>query len=54
MGDFVKGPQGKTWTQALINDWGRLSQENKNGVLSTDIIDFIDPSKVPTGKKLRT
>ena len=50
MSDLVKGPQGNTWSQVLNNEQVRLAQGNNNGVLSTDIFEFIDPSKVPTGK----
>ena len=54
MGDLIKGPQGKTWAQALNNEWGRLAQGDKKGILSTNTIEFIEPSKIPAGKKLRT
>ena len=52
MGDLISGPNVKTWSQALINDWGRLAQGNDNGVLPTNTIKFIYPSKVTTGKQV--
>ena len=52
MGDLIKGPKRKTWSQALSNEWERLTQRNDNGVLLTNIIEVIDPSKVPTGKQV--
>ena len=54
MGDLIKGPQDKTLKQALGNECRILAQGNNNGVISINTINFIEPSKGSTGKKLRT
>ena len=50
MGDLIKGSKGKMWYQALSNEWGRLAQGNESRALPTKAIEFIDPSRAPTGK----
>ena len=40
------------WTPALSNEWGRLAQGSHTGVESTDTIDFIQYSSVPTDRKV--
>ena len=42
-----KGTSKDLWERSLSYEWGRLSQMNKDGVRSTDTIDFIDKSDVP-------
>ena len=52
MGDLISESKGKTWSQALNNEWERLAQGHDNVVLPANIIEFIYPSKVPTGKQV--
>ena len=40
------------WIPALSNEWSRLAQGNFSGVESTDTIDFISLSQVPSNKKV--
>ena len=36
------------WILALSNEWGRLAQGNNAGVQSTDTVEFVALSEVPT------
>ena len=38
---ILKGDTQDTWTKSTINELGRLDQERKQGLKSTDPIDFI-------------
>ena len=49
---LIKGPDGtEIWTRALSNEWGRLNQVKKYGVKSTNIIQCIEQSDIPTDQK---
>ena len=41
MDTLLQGSDRKIWMQSLSNKWGRLAQSNNNGVIATDIINFI-------------
>ena len=45
-------PTKYIWNKTLSNEWLKLSQENDHGVVSTDTIEYIEPSQVPTGRKV--
>ena len=50
---LLHGSDGKSrWKPALSNEWGRLAQGNYTGVESTDTIEFIQHTCVPTDKKV--
>ena len=51
MDNLSQGPTKNIWNKALSNKWGRLSQGNDHGEASTDTIEYIEPSQVPTGHK---
>ena len=49
--DLMSDPSTtNVWTRAMSNELGRLAQSNKYGVKSTDTIEFIPRSEVPTGR----
>ena len=52
MDNLLQESTKNIWNKALSNEWGRLSQGNDHGVATTDTIEFIDPSQVPTGRKV--
>lgn len=50
---LLNGEHGNLrWSPALSNEWGRLAQGNDRGVESTNTIDFITFTEVPSTKKL--
>ena len=49
---LLLGPDKQIWTQSLSNELGRLLKGNDAGVSSTDSIDFIYFSEVPSDKKV--
>ena len=48
---LLLGPDKQIWTQSLSNELGRLLKGNDAGVSSTDSIDSIYFSEVPSDKK---
>ena len=48
----LKGPDHEIWNTALSNEWGRLAQGNQHGVKSTDTIEFIPKTQVPSNKSV--
>ena len=52
MNNLIQGEHKDRWVKALSNEWGRLAQGNKHGVLATNTIKFIKPSQVPTDRKI--
>lgn len=52
MDNLIKGEHKNRWVKSLSNEWGRLAQGNKHGVLATNTIKFITPSQVPTDRKI--
>ena len=52
MKKLLAGPDADVWTQALSNEFGRLTKGNKAGVSWTDTMEFIRKTDVPTTKKV--
>ena len=52
MDNLLQGSTKHIWKKAVSNDWGGLSHSNDHGVASTDTIEYIDPSQVPTSRKV--
>ena len=44
---LLKGDDRTTWLNSLSNEWGRLAQGNKRGVIGTNTIRFIYRNAVP-------
>ena len=49
---LLKSNHKHVWTRSLSNEWGRLAQGNKHGILGTDTIEFIFQHNVPKDKKV--
>lgn len=49
---FLKGSDRTVWLRSLSNEWGRLAQGNDFGVSSTDTIDFIPKTQIPTNQDI--
>ena len=43
---------GKRWNIALSNEWGRLAQGNKYGVMSTNTIEFVTSHQIPPNRDI--
>ena len=52
MDNLIQGEHKDRWVKALSNEWDRLAQGNKHGVLATNTIKFIQPSQVPNDRKI--
>ena len=52
MDNLLQGPTKNICNKALSNEWGILSQGYYHGVASTDTIEFIEPSQIPTVRKV--
>ena len=49
---LLRSDMKDVWGRALSNEWGRLATGNTHGVESTDTIEFIPHSLVPSNKKV--
>ena len=47
---LLKGDMSPTWTKAVSNEFGRLTQGNDHGVTFTDTMDFIFKHEVPADR----
>ena len=52
MDELIKCEQGDIRDRLLSNGWGRLDQGNKHGLISTDTVECIYLSEVPTDREV--